>query len=282
MDDTWVPIGESPLTEPPALVPGVPKWLRPEVGQFLGRSAHHRAHWLTEYRLTRRDGSDHAEVFEHVDWVDLVDVLGEDESLNLVDFVLRHGDPNRQHVSELGHWLQVGGSMWQVGTRNGHPGLEKRMPDTIRELATEAMQAPAGAGELLADAWAAVFGRQPDPEAAYAKTVKAVEAAAVPLINGEYRKATLGSVIKRLNDRNEWNLGFRRDGAEVDSGATIRSMMETIWRGHADRHAGQHDYEPSTQSDAESAVVLATALIYLISSGKVTRRQEPSDDGKQH
>lgn len=274
MDDTWVPIGASPLSDPPMLVAGVPKWLRPEVGQFLGRSAHRRNHWLIEYRLTRRDGTDYAEAFEHVDWMDLVDVLGEDESLNLVDFVLRFGDPNRQHVDELGHWLQVGGSMWKVGTRHGHPGLEKRVPDTVRELANVAMEAPAGAGVLLADAWAAAFGKQPDPEVAYVKAVKAVEAAAVPLINGDYRKATLGSVIKRLNDRKQWNLGFRRDGNEVDSGATILSMMETIWRGHADRHGGQDDYEPSSQSDAESAVILATTLVYLISSGKVVERQE--------
>ncbi|WP_420369388.1 hypothetical protein [Curtobacterium sp. L1-20] len=278
MDDSWVPIGANPLPKSPPLVPGVPEWLRPEVGQFLARSARRRPHWLVEYRLTRRNTVDYDELFEHVDTVDIVKALGEDESLNLVDFVLRFGDPQRQHVEELAHWLQIGGSMWRVGQRFGHPGLEQRVPTSLQNIADAAMDAPGGAGDLLADAWAAAFGVQPDPEVAYMKTVKAVEAAAVPLIYSDYKLATLGKVIKRLEDRKEWTLGFRLEGAGVDSGEMLLAMMRTIWRGHADRHGGQADYQPSSQSDAESAVLLATVLIQLITSGKVIQRDSRDSD----
>lgn len=278
MNDSWVPVGAEPLREPPALVPGVPEWLRPEVGQFLARSAQRRPHWLVEYRLTRRNTVDYSEVFEHVDMVDLVKVLGDVESLNLVDFVLRFGDPQRQHVEELAHWLHIGGSMWKVGRRHGHPGLEQRMPTSVQNLADAAMDAPGDAGALLADAWAAAFGIHPDPEVAYMKTVKAVEAAAVPLIYSDYKLATLGKVVQRLGDRKEWTLGFRLDGVSVNSGGMILAMMQTIWRGHVDRHGGQADYQPSSQSDAESAVLLATVLIQLITSGKLVQRDERKPD----
>lgn len=254
------------------LVPGVPPWLRPEVGQFLERAANRHVHWLIEYRLTRRNTNDYVELFDHVDGEDLVNALGEEESLNLVDFAIRSGAPQRIHVEELAQWLHVGGSMWTVGTRNGHPGLERRVPESMQQVADAAMDAPGDAGSLLADAWAAAFGYQPDPEAAYAKTVKAVEAAAVPLIMPDFRRATLGSVIQRLHDRNEWTLGFRREGAGVDSGTTLTAMLQTVWRGHADRHAGQDDYQPSSRSDAETAVLLSTVLIHLLESGKVVRR----------
>jgi len=76
MDDSWVPIGAERVVKPPPLVPGVPEWLRPEVGQFLARSAQRRPHWLVEYRLTRRNTVDYDELFEHVDMVDLVKAVG--------------------------------------------------------------------------------------------------------------------------------------------------------------------------------------------------------------
>ena len=269
--DAWVPLGETPATEPRTLVPGVPQWLRPEIGQFLGRMASARSDWLVEYRHVRQNDENYQQVFELIEWEDIVATFGEEESLNLVDFALRFLPSSNIHVRDLAHWLHTGGSMWKVGIRNGQPGLERRVPPEVGDLAERAMKTDGDIGVLLSKAWALAFGRNPDPEASYVQTVKAVEAATVPLILSGYAGATLGKVIQRLDNQKhvEWSLGFRREHTVHPSGETLASMMRTIWTGHDDRHAGQADYAPSRQEDAETAVLLAATLIYFFRSGKV-------------
>lgn len=182
------------------------------------------------------------------------------------------GCPSRPAASVVSNggdqWLLTGGSQWKVGERHGHPGLEPRVPPEVQHLAEAAMTGVGESAALLADAWAAAFGVEPDPEIAYVKTVKAVEAAAVPLIQPDFARATLGTVIKRLAERREWTLGFRHEDDKHDSGEVVEAMMRAIWVGRG----GQGDYAATSQSDAETAVLLAVLLIYLLQTGRVKFR----------
>jgi hypothetical protein len=49
-------------------------------------------------------------------------------------------------------------------------------------------------------------------------------------------------------------------------------MMQALWTGQNDRHAGQSGYTPSTQAEAEAAVMLAVPLVQWFSSGAIARR----------
>jgi hypothetical protein len=56
------------------------------------------------------------------------------------------------------------------------------------------------AGEHLDDAWKAAFGRDPNPSVAYSQAIKAVEAAAIPVVTPSDSLATLGRVIGQLRE----------------------------------------------------------------------------------
>ena len=66
------------------------------------------------------------------------------------------------------------------------------------------MAATGFAGDLLHEAWKAVYGRLPDPEEAYEKAITAVEQAGAPVVIPNNSNATLGSMISALRDQKDW------------------------------------------------------------------------------
>ncbi len=106
------------------------------------------------------------------------------------------------------------GSEWKVGSRDGHFGLEERVPLGVQEAADAIIATPGHAGGPLSEAWHAAFGVNPDYEKAYAKSVKAVEAAAVPVVSPTNATATLGTVISQLRSQGDWKLVMTREHAD--------------------------------------------------------------------
>ena len=134
------------------------------------------------------------------------------------------------------------------------------------------MATPGHAGELLSQAWHAAFGRSPDYEKAYSKAVKAVEAAVIPVVQRNHTGATLGTVLGQLKTDGDWSLAMTRDHKDYPPSNVLVGMAQMLWTGQNDRHAGQPGYTPSTQAEAEAAVLLAVPLVQLFSSGAVARR----------
>lgn len=131
--------------------------------------------------------------------------------------------------------LQEAGSAWLVASRDEGYALERRLAEAVVASAREALDVEAPE-EHLRRAWVATYGLHPDASRAYAEAVKAVEAAAQPVVTPAETKATLGKMVPALRDApGKWEvvlaarLGF--DQVEV-----LRPMADLLWQGHTDRH----------------------------------------------
>jgi len=275
----WTPRGADPVAHH-ALVDGIPPWIHGLlrewfVGQFTTYANGFARRWgerMQAYDMAAR--SAWAEDLMSYGPTAVFDSITPDEALRMLDWLVYDNATNqtRDDNPELEEVLRGGGSMWKVGERDGVPGLERRVPEGVQEAAEAAMAAPGNAGSLLSEAWHAVFGMNPDYEKAYAKSIKAVEAAAIPVVSPTNRAATLGTVIQQLRDQGDWKLNLAREHATHTTQQVILGMAQALWTGQNDRHAGQPGYTPSTQAEAEAAVMLAVPLVQLFSSGAIARR----------
>jgi len=157
--------------------------------------------------------------------------------------------------------------------RPDHRGLRHRVDPTVEALAiaaaTSASNDPerGSAGAHLNRAWTAAYALHPDPVKAYSETIKAVEAAAHATVEPNNRKATLGSMIKVLeNTRARWVVGIGH--APSSNGAeTVERMMRLLWTGQTSRHGGSHPTRDETLAEARAAVNLAVALLSFFTDG---------------
>jgi hypothetical protein len=174
-------------------------------------------------------------------------------------------------VAELQRILLDGGSLWEVASDLSQ--LQHRVDRSQRaamaaslEVASRSSRKAAAAD--LEKAWAAAYGRDPDPSNAYRLAVRAVEHACVPVVHPKDKTATLGKVRDRLRDSPaKWTVDLGRGGpAEV---GLLVGLISVLWTGHDDRHGGQVDFVEVTQQQAESAVQLAVLLVGWFAAGHI-------------
>ncbi|CAN5359017.1 hypothetical protein BH11ACT3_BH11ACT3_19370 [soil metagenome] len=276
-----------PEDEQGVLYEGVPVWLRAPLRDWLTsvlevastnsymRAQSRRTEWVQEYDSRTRRRSPLAPSFAMHGSLEVAAILeGSDDYIKFLDFLIWYMFETEWEGPEerLDEILTSGGSAWKVGTRDGVPGLERRVDVTVQTAADSAMAVPGHAGSLLSEAWHAAFGVTPDFEKAYAKSVKAVEAAAIPVVMPNHGSATLGTVLGQMRADGDWKLPLTREDTTEDSAAMLVRMGQTLWTGQQDRHAGQPGYQPSTREDAELAVFLAVTLVQFFTSGAVARR----------
>lgn len=192
------------------------------------------------------------------------------DALQVVDYLLAHKPDARADVLEA--LLVRSRSAWQVGTRAGLPGLTRRVPLGVQVASDDVMARSGQAGLKLARAWEVLYGIDPNPSEAYRLAIKAVEDAAIPVVSPTDRLATLGKVIKQLEDQSGWSVPMQREHDSAPSVDVVINMARMLWHGQHDRHGGQ----PSAPGDvsieeATVAVSLAVSLVHLFTSGLVTR-----------
>lgn len=282
---TWTPMGSDPRN-PPALVDGVPAWMQRALKDWLrtqlfiyqmGMHPRSNVHRVRKFDQMSQQDQPLANVFEDLGFDALERELAYDEEryihfLDYLVYVLSNDANGEIQIAILESILISSGSKWTVGTRNGLAGLEGRVPEGVQEAADAVMALPGNAGSLLTEAWHAAFGVNPDHEKAYAKSVKAVEAAAIPVVSPNHTGATLGTVIGQMRADGNWKLAMAREHATHTTAQVLIGNMQALWTGQNDRHAGQPGYAPSTQAEAEAAVMLAVPLVQLFSSGAIARR----------
>ncbi|WP_425836988.1 hypothetical protein [Microbacterium sp. PA5] len=216
-----------------------------------------------------------------LDTDDLIDEVEEDYGeqglMRLVDFAVARYQgvgPTRQappEVRTLQWHLDANSSAVTVVVRDGLFRLARRLPEGVEEAAQAAVNAGSGsAGEHLARALHAGRGLTPDPSAAMSEAIKAVEAAAGPVVlPNEKRAPQLGKIVAALKDKSGWGLRFRqRDGGHPDHRAVLVGMLETLVFAQTDRHTGR----APTVEEAQSHVLLASTLVEWFSSGTVVMR----------
>lgn len=170
-------------------------------------------------------------------------------------------------VQDLAEVLADAGSAYRIDWTERC--LRRRVDPTIEAAVKEALARPAE--RHLRDAWAATYGRHPDPSKAYDEAVRSVEAASIPVVLPNGERETLGKVLGHLRDAiDKWELaiGGRNNG---DAGPVV-SMIELLWRGHVGRHAGGPSSRPQTREEAEMAFYLAVTLVQWFTTGAVRRR----------
>ncbi|MDQ1128294.1 hypothetical protein [Microbacterium sp. SORGH_AS_0888] len=282
MATKWHKRGADPV-ELKALYAGVPSWLerylvawvkavsyKNDMGVW-GNEAKPNPEYILEYETAVRRPVSMELTFVAGGAERLLRDMGEDEFLDFVDFLLfRVSEESSQRsgplVRKLEEILLDAGSEWRVGKRAGFVSLEKRVPDGVALAAEQAIAASGDAGQLLAEAWHAAFGKSPDAEEAYEKAIKAVEEAGAHVVSPNNKKATLGTMIRDMKSQTDWKLPL--GSAEAD--APVR-MAEALWQGQESRHGG-NGYRKPTPQEAEAAVLLAVPLVQWFSSGVVARR----------
>jgi hypothetical protein len=152
--------------------------------------------------------------------------------------------------------------------------LERRTIPAAAAAAQAQTSLPGNASGHLGKAWAAAFGREPDPSAAYSETVKAVEAAAIPVVLPNDSLATLGKVVAQMRaNPQKYTVVFSR-GASPAKGTTLSplevviALADLLWSNQTDRHAAADPQPavPVTQAQAELAVNMAVTLVHTFRS----------------
>lgn len=213
----------------------------------------------------------------------LRDLLGraaedQDFALDVVDFALFHLTGVLGHAyrapekdgAALDGLLRLGGSVWEVVVSDDPDGdyrLSRRAIGPVREAIYE-LPASSRAAQHLALAWNALSGRDPDPSTAYREAVRAVEAAAKPVVLPTDRLATLGKMIRAIEDKPEkWSTTL---GEPPD----VARMMAAIWTGQLDRHGTDDESVPLTVTgeQADAAFYVALALVRSFVGGHIHRK----------
>ena len=173
-------------------------------------------------------------------------------------------------LAQLEQILADSGSVWEVTAvddKGGFPG-QKLLLLTRRDLAetklaiTDIRATSDRAGSFLADAWKAVAAQEPKPGEAYDKAVKAIEAAAQPVISPNNTVATLGTIIRDMRTKPEkWTFAL----GDLE---TVIAVMDQVWTNHF-RH-GTQPRDDHTPEEADAAVHLALPLVWFFVGGLIS------------
>lgn len=300
--DTWNddPWAESATPPPPAAPPpspwaplsrraaglgpevtvyeAVPDHLRPALRSWVRDQwrANQAALEELQWRMRRRFDDDDSDFLDGEDLLDVIDGILRWWPHDQLDDTKGYWAKPNQAVpgprTQLNDALTGGGSIWRVNADGD--GVERRVDDAVT-AATAATATAAGleAGGHLGAAWTAAYGRHPDPDKAYAEAVKAVEAAACPVVLPSNGTATLGKVRDHLRDASaKWELVVPGKAGTPGPVTPVVALMTTLWDGQRSRHAGTPTSRRQLQEEAEAVVHLAAMLVQWLHSGVVRRK----------
>lgn len=206
--------------------------------------------------------------------------------LRVLELAIEHVDmgysfqAQAQALARLDQILTEAGSVWRLDIQrvdagegwHGRPAyreirtLQRRTAvETASALQAISRDAP-DVARHLATAWNHALGRNSDPGRAYSEAIKAVEAAAIPIVSPNDPKPTLGTEIGQLRATpDKWQVivtrGVKLGGAgAVSPMEVITGMVALLLAKHTDRHA---PIEPVSQAQAELAVHLALTLSHV-------------------
>ncbi|WP_098017707.1 hypothetical protein [Streptomyces sp. b62] len=205
--------------------------------------------------------------------IEIVDVVL--DILSKADPYQRWNTPAAALRSQLDGVLTMGGSAYTITP--DRDGLCLRVEETLRRTLDEAVQAAEAlqkdAGAHLREAFVAAYGIKPNPSVAYSQAVKAVEAVANPVFLPKSPEPTLGGVRSTLDQgRSKYVMAVSdRAGAPAGIDAAVE-LINLLWHGQRDRHAGGPTSAPVSQEAAETAVHAAALLVHWVSKGYVRRK----------
>jgi hypothetical protein len=280
----WQPFGlnDEEVTAYDVLVDGVPAWLEDGVIRWLLRHLVDSSGWPRQALCIEIQTACRLDVGARAGRLlraeDLIHNLRRLEALTLlqvVDYVLGTRPlASRAHEAQLLESVLISGrSKWTVGDRMGRTGLVERVPAGVQDSVEGVIASAAQAGQQLARAWVYLHGLKPEPSEAYAWAVRAVETAAIAVVQPKKHDATLGTVLGQMRADGDWGLPLR-EHQNAPGPDLLLSMLQTLWTGHRDRHGNPH-YADVGYTEARAAVMLSATLTDWFASGVVSR---PSRD----
>jgi hypothetical protein len=192
-----------------------------------------------------------------------------DLALDFIDYVLHHvseyGQFANEMVGNLDLVLKAAGSVWEVVPVDGSDyQLSRRAIGPVRAAIAD-LPPDTRAAQHLTTAWNRLSGREPDASIAYREAIRAVEAAAKPVLTPNDQIATLGKMIAVVTDKPEkWTV-------TLGSIEGVRLLMESVWKGQFDRHGTDDETVPLnvTSEQADAAVTTCITLVRLFIGGHV-------------
>lgn len=280
--EQWVPFGikDDEVADYEVLVDGVPPWLREPltgcIDSYLSTSGWYDTARCIGIQLNTRvqlGVSAGSSITDSATILARIRNLAPLELLRIVDYVVSEVayNTNSQAARGLDDLLEAGRSKWTVGERGGRIGLVERVAEGVQSSVEGVIASAGSSGKVLARAWSHVHGFQPYDSGGYADAVRAVEIAAIELVQPNNKKATLGTVINQMRDQGNWRLPLR-EHEHAPSTELILNSARTLWHGHRDRH-GSVDYSDVSHAEARAAVALAATLVEWFTSGAVARRR---------
>jgi hypothetical protein len=205
--------------------------------------------------------------------------VDDEAALDLLEVMLESGALGPSQVAALEEFLDEGHSAYRVN--DGYSGLEMRVLPEVKEQVQAVVDAAAGSpGEHLAGAYNAAYGRTPDVERAYDRSIKAAEAALRPVISSKDSKATLTKMILAIRDApQKWEFAVvdERDDPPQNAPAAegvqvVVDMMRLLAYGQKQRHGEDGPVEVNTEAQARAAVMIAVTLVQWATTGVLRRR----------
>ncbi|GAB3796148.1 hypothetical protein GCM10028798_05750 [Humibacter antri] len=180
--------------------------------------------------------------------------------LQVADYLLAYND--RADHAALGELLWRSNSAWKVAERAGRTGLVRRVAVGVQTAGDSVIARSGQAGIHLAQAWQELFGLDGSSSEAYRLAILAIEDAAVPVVSPANGSATLGTVLKQIEDQADWQLPMGREHSKSPSGDVVVSLMRLVWHGQHDRHGGQPS-APGAVTPEEARVAVTTAVVLV-------------------
>jgi len=282
----WRPLSRKDDPTYDTLLDFVPAWLRPSLWAWVEP----QIRFYSEHGTIQRDEDKLHEIERrlHIEFswerggasalTDLENYMGYAKSngaLDVVDLLASGLSPtsHRARLAELERILKEAGSAWSAVVRGDVCRLERRVDPTVAAASQKVMAESGRAGELLSKAWRAVYGREPNPSSGYRDAVRAVEAAARPVVSPTNSSATLGTMIHDLEVApKKWDVRLSTPPG-FDKIEALVNMIKLLWKAQFDRHGTPDENVPINVSneEAETALHLATTLVQWFTRGAVAR-----------
>lgn len=179
-------------------------------------------------------------------------------------------------TTSLRRLLDESRSVYEIAPDNR--GLQRRIDMALAQQAEQAEGLAMEAGrpaarQHLAAARAKLFMLRPEPGAAYAEAIRAVEAVANPVLLPRQQYPTLSLARDHLRDAAaKYEFAIPGKNGAPGEVTLVVDMLTTLCGGHSDRHAGGPNNMPVTQESAEAAFGLAVTLVAWFAGGAVRRR----------
>lgn len=251
-----------------AIETGIPPYMRPQIWDWIVQRSRNESVWFDEdvpkfmSLAFKRDFSTRQDYFEQQ-----IRALDDNELVSAMDWMLYFDIHRaRSEAQGLKMVLDLGRSEWTVSLLDPDvPRVAKRIPSGVERAYEDIVSKTSAAGSLLAQAFNAVYGASPNSDSAYGLSVKAVEMIACPKVLPLNPRATLGTVISHLGNK---DVSLPLLEGHVPAKELITGMMKKLWTG-GERH-GSETYQHVTMEGAKASLALAFSLVSMLHEDVIT------------